>query len=1103
MQSHAFDSSGIAVARKAEDYNITGLVNSGMTWSSGAIPNWATDGSDLNSVQALQAALLPRIDTRNEPLASQERTFRTLNEFFSDSGVVMTIIIEATSRSFNYLLTEIAPVIKWAGGNQIKIKKLVFHDSIADTVPELGIGDIATQSYHERTQNTMRIGKAVQMATQTLETEAGRVHFMMQMAQVVNAVNNRAQLEVLINTLAPPVDSSDWLRCWNAPLDVRSFKRFFDFEHELFGICNRSAEPLLKIDTYAKKISSQNRTNFDTFIVPVGFDSWLQWHSNWETSYAYTGKTSAPDRLRDTPQKFVEDALSRREMKVFPSRHFDLAKGTERIPWDPYIHETVQGDYIPLSIHRCIESSYRTRIIPPPDAPSPDSGSSSSIGLLLKPHYPSTTVKTSQVDYGYLTENELQESKEKYIKFSDFRENMKRVGPAIEKKPVMITRAEKNPDRHFDRRLLSVYTQNHHLDVPCPLEYNKALAACGLFAKNANGEYILTPELGESFFSAWASPLDYLQQQEFYNLYQFVEEIEDFLDKYFERDNETSSRGIDLSNSNMLSGSRVPQYPITATTAANGSRRGVRYTQGALASLGTYDTREIARVTNDQVSELKERYPHLMHNQLVIDALPLAKAYYTIQKAAARVVAEVNDANFDPSSVNWIADALFSYFDDKLEPMSGRQQQLDTVNDDDGDGDDIMNQIFGTEVRPSNAISSSPGEEKERERKVQQQPNEMDPRYTTERNDIKNCLLSITTAPHFIVPVFIQDDKFQKWCEEKRIPRGLTVKEMRSELKKVVHHAEQQMLEREEDDPRKGGGNDEEYFKVHYDELWKQLRWKHFAALVFFLYEFDYPVPINFHYFRNVVWNAGAIVALKRGAETFQSLIGWQNLMLGTNSIRKMMEGNFTCYFGVICKEPRNVWIIPNAYITDYLRHGNMEFFVADNKTRTDYLHNAKSDAIQSKSWFAVPALHKEVDIPRTSIDLTGRYHNCVLSLLTPEMRQQEEHSHYYASEIYSRFWRWQPDEYFNPTYLMRPNQSFNSLMFLASHYLPAYNNQTGQIQQLGMPCRGHGAFGEYAPYAGFTADITGRGRKPVSMSEQYNVAAAMLTREKAHLAAV
>ena len=224
----------------------------------------------------------------------------------------------------NYLVTNdndwyTSEVLPWVETEDLSIKWNIFkfNKSIMELEPHQGVPRFVTAERESRSDRLVRRGLAFIIEHGFYTTSEGRQHYLMNLRQIVDSVNETAYHGVIHAILHADQHYVEWRRQHGSRVN-----RIADLQRQqkrLWGIVQKQERGLYLLDAELKDTMRFEGVVPDTWIVPSKMSIYCTMVPSTETEYSRGG----PNTL-DSMEKGPKKMLTFRGSKVFESRPFDI-----------------------------------------------------------------------------------------------------------------------------------------------------------------------------------------------------------------------------------------------------------------------------------------------------------------------------------------------------------------------------------------------------------------------------------------------------------------------------------------------------------------------------------------------------------------------------------------------------------------------------------------------------------------------------------------------------------------------------------------------------------------------------------------------------------
>lgn len=243
----------------------------------------------------------------------------------------------------NYLVTNdndwyTSEVLPWVETDDLSIKWNIFkfNKTLMDLEPHQGVPRYVTAERESRSDRLVRRGLAFIIEHGFYTTSEGRQHYLMNLRQIVDSVNETAYHGVIHAILNADQHYVEWHRQHGSRVN-----RIADLQRQqkrLWGIVQKQERGLYLLDAELKDTMRFEGVSPDTWIVPSKMSIYCTMVPASETEYSRGG----PNTL-DSMEKGPKKMLTFRGSKVFESRPFDIDFIGE--PYDLLVRQRQIGEH--------------------------------------------------------------------------------------------------------------------------------------------------------------------------------------------------------------------------------------------------------------------------------------------------------------------------------------------------------------------------------------------------------------------------------------------------------------------------------------------------------------------------------------------------------------------------------------------------------------------------------------------------------------------------------------------------------------------------------------------------------------------------------------
>jgi len=237
-------------------------------------------------------------------------------------------------------------VLPWVETDDLSIKWEIFrfNKTLMDLEPHQGVPRYVTAEREARSDRLVRRGLAFIIEHGFYSTDQGRQHYLMNLRQIVDSVNETAYHGVVHALLTCDNHYKEWNRQHgarvNRPGDLQRHQK------RLWGIVQKQERGLYLLDAELKDVMRYEGVSPDTWIVPSKMSIYVTMVPSSEVEY-YRGGPNTQDSMEKGPAKM----LSFRGSKVFESRPFDIDFIGE--PYDLLVRRRQIGEYFVMGGRKC------------------------------------------------------------------------------------------------------------------------------------------------------------------------------------------------------------------------------------------------------------------------------------------------------------------------------------------------------------------------------------------------------------------------------------------------------------------------------------------------------------------------------------------------------------------------------------------------------------------------------------------------------------------------------------------------------------------------------------------------------------------------------
>jgi len=306
----------------------------------------ASGASDAGSNHALQHYFGDVAPQYSKMLAEDKFAHETYNlpKAYEGKNKYLEKVIDYLVTNENDWYT--SQVLPWVETDDLSIKWEIFrfNKTLMDLEPHQGVPRYVTAEREARSDRLVRRGLAFIIEHGFYSTDQGRQHYLMNLRQIVDSVNETAYHGVVHALLSSDNHYKEWNRQHGSrvarPGDLQRQQK------RLWGIVQKQERGLYLLDAELKDTMRYEGVSPDTWIVPSKMSIYVTMVPSSEVEY-YRGGPNTLDSMDKGPAKF----LSFRGSKVFESRPFDIDFIGE--PYDLLVRRRQIGEHFVLGGQPC------------------------------------------------------------------------------------------------------------------------------------------------------------------------------------------------------------------------------------------------------------------------------------------------------------------------------------------------------------------------------------------------------------------------------------------------------------------------------------------------------------------------------------------------------------------------------------------------------------------------------------------------------------------------------------------------------------------------------------------------------------------------------
>lgn len=328
-------------------------------------PTVATQSSSLNGNPYFQYFGTPQT---YQPLTSYEavdQTLRTFPEALKGQSTFLERTFTLLALTQNAFLTSVILPIKYTNDTHFTWSQWIFHPYLPERVPHLGVVRFVKSQTQTKTKALTRFGIGMTLEHGFMETELGRQHYVMEIRQITQAINEGLQAEALYALM----NSQSWelnrLRQLQGSagnvLHTPHVDAIIQRELDTWAYMQQNRHAWFGMnDHVARAIETYSQGGFNAWIIDIRVDSFRKRVAEDQTTFAIHG----PGFLESLQQGAQHYQVDPNGKVIYATRSFL----TGERPINPLESSAQIGEYV-----RCADlpdmnfdeydSSYRTQKI--------------------------------------------------------------------------------------------------------------------------------------------------------------------------------------------------------------------------------------------------------------------------------------------------------------------------------------------------------------------------------------------------------------------------------------------------------------------------------------------------------------------------------------------------------------------------------------------------------------------------------------------------------------------------------------------------------------------------------------------------------------------
>ncbi|MFY7870141.1 MAG: hypothetical protein ACOVQN_11590 [Exiguobacterium sp.] len=299
-----------------------------------------------------------------------DQTMRTFPEALRGQSVFLSNTFTLLAFTQNSFLTTAILPLKYSNDTNYTWSETVFHPYLPEQVPHLGVVRFVKSQTQTKSKALMRFGIGLTLEHGFMETEMGRQHYVMEIRQIAQAINEGLQFEALYALMNAQTWELDRLRqmqgdhtsVQNAHVDA-----VIERELQTWAFIQQTRYAWFSLNDYVERaIETYSTGGFNTWIVDVRVESFRKRVAEDQTTFSIHGP-GFMEAMQQGAQYYSVDSSGN---VVYATRSFLVGENTPVNPLEStaQIGEMVRCVDVPDTDYSNYQSSSRDQRIYNEDA---------------------------------------------------------------------------------------------------------------------------------------------------------------------------------------------------------------------------------------------------------------------------------------------------------------------------------------------------------------------------------------------------------------------------------------------------------------------------------------------------------------------------------------------------------------------------------------------------------------------------------------------------------------------------------------------------------------------------------------------------------------
>lgn len=232
-----------------------------------------------------------------QPLQSYEgidQTMRTFPEAVKGESAFLGHTFTLLALTQNSFLTSVILPLKHTDQTHYSWSQTIFHPYLPERVPHLGVVRFVKSQEQAKSQALTRYGIGMTLEHGFMETEKGRQHYMMEIRQITQAVNENLQAEALFALMNSQTWELNRLRQMQGTtanvLNTQHVDAIIQRELDTWAYMQQNRHAWFGMnDHVARAVETYSQANFNAWIIDIRVDSFRKRVAEDQTTYAIHG----------------------------------------------------------------------------------------------------------------------------------------------------------------------------------------------------------------------------------------------------------------------------------------------------------------------------------------------------------------------------------------------------------------------------------------------------------------------------------------------------------------------------------------------------------------------------------------------------------------------------------------------------------------------------------------------------------------------------------------------------------------------------------------------------------------------------------------------